>query len=350
MLSFSFDELEAYTQPLCAPGLYAVKHDNYRAVEKSYVAREECCAGRPVHLHLEATTDCNLRCALCPTGRGLVAPRGSLSFETFSAAFGSLGETLANIAICGWGEPLLNPDTTKMIGLATNSGVPVFLNTNGTLLHDLADDVIESRPTIITVALDGAVSKSTHTYNEEYSFDTVVKGVVRLRTLKDKHQSAYPMIHGKIIVTEQTVGEIEELTRWAFGIGIEHVKFKRKYATMPGQVDRGRFPSLAALQRVNAHGGVRSTEDLDFTPSGCSHPWDSLFLGADGRFGRCSWDPHQTVKLTAAAAGFDALWNGPHMCHMRRSHAGRAPVGEPCSKCNRLPGYLRKDTATGPPN
>jgi hypothetical protein len=199
------------------------------------------------------------------------------------------------------------------------------------------------------VALDGAVSRRTHVYNEEFSFRRVVQAVELLKRRKEQGSYRHPLIQAKFIVTEETVDELDALRAWAFNLGVEHVKVKRKFRMMPGRLERGKIYSLPQLETIHQHAVVRSTEELDFTPLGCSHPWDSVFLAGDGQFGLCSWDPRDVVKLGPAHADFARLWNGEALRQVRRWHTGQGAVGDPCRKCNRLPGHLWQGAAHAVP-
>jgi MoaA/NifB/PqqE/SkfB family radical SAM enzyme len=341
MLSHSREEIDACLRPLCTLAQYEAKLRNFDQAVKSFAARAECCEGLPIHLHLEPTGDCNLTCPLCPKGRGLISRTGHLDLETFERVFIPLSETLSLMIVSGFGEPLLNPATPAMIRVATRNGVGTFLNSNGTVLADKADELLDARLTVLNISLDGAVSQSTHQYPEQHQFENAVKGVETLRNKKDRGHYDFPAIHGQFILTEETVGEVGRLKEWACQLGIEQVKFKRKHQTMPGEVEREKVYSEDWLSRIVRGGAVRSAEQLDFAPTECSHPWDSVFLSCTGGIGICSFDPHQLLAF--ADAGEDVLkaWNGGRMREVRRWHAGRTQtMGEPCSRCNRLPGYL----------
>ena len=87
--------------------------------------------------------------------------------------------------------------------------------------------------------------------------------------------------------------------------------------------------------------GLLSLERLNWSPSDCTHPWDSVFLSCTGEVGICSFDPYLSVKGLDHGSDFAALWNGDAMRRVRQWHAGEnTKVQAPCSKCNRLPGYL----------
>jgi MoaA/NifB/PqqE/SkfB family radical SAM enzyme len=341
-LSATRDELEIFTKPLCSESQYERKIRNFEAVERSFIAREEYCATLPIHLHVEVTANCNFHCPICPRGRGFIERTGHLPYEAFARLLGYISEGLVSLTVSGWGEPLLNPETPKMISAATRNTVPVFMNTNGTVLdRTTIDEILDSGLRVICISLDGAVSRATHLYDEEFSFTDVVKNVEALAAAKQKGGYAYPLIHGKFIVTYDTVDEVERLTSWASALGVEHVKFKRKIRTMPGQVPRTQFTPVAELLKITERPRIRSNELLTFEAIGCCHPWDSLYLDGNGNVGLCSWDPHQLISLGAATKDFDALWNGELMKKVRRWHSGKeSTVGDPCLTCNRLPGYL----------
>jgi len=341
MLSFTRRELEAHTRPLCTPGQYRIKLQNYESIEKSFAERAEHCSGLPVILHVEPSGNCSLVCPICPRGRGLIERTGLLSLDAFQRFFDPLSETLSNMIISGFGEPLLNRDVTRMIGLTGKLGIATLMNTNGTALLERVGEILDSRLTRINVSMDGAVSRSCHRYTVKNPFSKVVQGVERLRTEKDKGNYTYPAIRGQFIVTVETVDEVESLRNWGMGIGLEEVNFKRQHEIMPGERERDEiFAGTDPMEIVRA-GKVVSEERLHWAPSDCTHPWDSLFLSCTGEVGICSFDPYLSVRGLDHGSDFAALWNGDAMKGVRRWHAGgNTIVQAPCSKCNRLPGYL----------
>jgi sulfatase maturation enzyme AslB (radical SAM superfamily) len=339
--SFTHDDLRTFTQPLCSAAQYDAKLRNLEVIEQSFNKRDESCPGLPTHLHVEASANCNLHCSICPCGRGLIQRNGLLPFDTFARVFDKLSNTLANIMVSGWGEPLLNPETTKMIRLATSNGVSVFMNSNGTLLLENVEKILDSGLTAICVALDGAMSHATHAYDAELRFERVVRGVEQLRAAKDRGGLSYPHIQGVFIVTEDTIAEIEKLASWASRLGIERVKFKRKMGTMPGQMKRDQLISAQETLNISAYPSIRSEEKLTFSVTDCSHPWSSLYLDCLGHLGICSWDPHRIIDLGEPGEDLISIWNGAQIRTVRRWHSGKdLSVGDPCLTCNRVPGYL----------
>jgi radical SAM protein with 4Fe4S-binding SPASM domain len=320
--------------------------DNLRKVRSAFENRSEHNEGMPILLHVEASAECNLPCQLCPRGTGLIKRQGLLQWDDFLRVFTVLSPSLCNVIFSGWGEPLLNEDITKMIAHVSSHKIPVALNTNGVCLVNYATALVVAGLNTINISLDGAVSQATHAYLEDQPFESVADGLRKLRKSRDDLDVRYPVIQGQFILNEESIDEIGKLREWAFQLGADHVKFKRRHEIMPGQVTRNEQRQADDLRKINIHELVNSTENLEFSAKVCAHPWESIFLAASGNLSICSWDPHQKISLGRMPKDFNEIWNGKTVQMLRRWHAQTSTaVGEPCRTCNRLPGYLRFDDA-----
>lgn len=329
-------------QPAQRESQHARAAENYDKVRRSFAARSEINEGLPIMLHVEAAGACNLTCPICPRGTGRIERSGMLAWDEFERVFARLSATLREAVFSGWGEPLLNAQTPNMIAHVIARGIPVKMNTNGVLLGEHAEKLVDAGLTTINVALDAAASKATHRYPGDQTFERAVEGVKKLRQARAARAAPHPVIHGQFLLDGEIVDEIPALTEWAFALGVDHVKFKRRHETMPGQVERGEQPSPQELQEIGKHALVRSTEDVTFSAKTCAHPWESIFLACTGDLSICSWDPHQKINLGPMPDRFEELWNGKTVRTLRRWHSGRTQaIGDPCRTCNRLPGYLR---------
>jgi radical SAM protein with 4Fe4S-binding SPASM domain len=341
MLSFSRADIEEYARPLCSQEIFERKMDNFRKIEDSYVSKDEYSRGLPIQIHLEPSGDCNLFCPICPRGRKKIRRQGLLSFEIFQEVFNAVQKTLFNIIISGFGEPLLNDQTARMIGLASKYEVSTIMNSNGTVIADYVDDILDSQLTVINIALDGATADSCHRYNPAHPFSYVVNGVERLRNKKETGNYTYPILLGQFIITDEPIEELERLKQWATDIGIERIKFKRRHKTMPSEIERNEVLPENRAERQSDQKLV-STQKLHWSPLQCSKPWDSFFLSCTGAIGLCSFDPYQVMKLGSFQDDFNGIWNGDTIRKIRRWHSlTYADIREPCSKCNRAPGYLK---------
>jgi len=75
--------------------------------------------GYPHFILIEPTNICNLRCPLCPTGRGEKGrSKGKMSLDKFKRIIDEIGDYLYDIELDNWGEPLLNKDIFELIRYA----------------------------------------------------------------------------------------------------------------------------------------------------------------------------------------------------------------------------------------
>lgn len=343
MLSFTRDDVEFFTRPLCSKEMLDKKLSNYEAVERSFGERSEICLGFPIELNLEPSGNCNLCCPGCPRGRGRIKRSGNLAYKVFESVMSQIGEMLCNVFISGFGEPLCNNDTPRMIALATQQGVSTVMNSNGVLLAKHVEALLEAQLTLINVALDGATTDSYHLYNSEAQFEAVIRGVERLRQRKDQLGLQYPIIEGQFLIREDSLSEINRLEEWAKGIGVEQVKFKRPYLSMPGEQDRLAVESVIEYLQLLGLDNVKSTEKLQWTPADCALPWENILLSCTGQIGICCYDPHLRLELKESGEPFNIvdLWNGEKIRKVRRWLSAQETESiNPCSRCNRLPGYL----------
>lgn len=95
---------------------------------------------KPKILQLEITNDCNRNCSICMR-RVSTRDVGHLSKDDFEKI---PLERFKEVAFHGWGEPFLHPDLFEFVKRAKELGVKTSLITNGTLLIDRMDELINS--------------------------------------------------------------------------------------------------------------------------------------------------------------------------------------------------------------
>ena len=120
----------------------------------------------PGRIFIEPTNRCNKNCIYCAR-HSMVRNFSSLSLNDFKRAVS--GVSSGNyITFAGNGEPLLNPQTTKMISYASQKGLLVGIICNGSrLVGKTAHALIEAQPNRVQISFD-AVDKAV--FNESYRF------------------------------------------------------------------------------------------------------------------------------------------------------------------------------------
>ena len=94
------------------------------------------CSGKapePVFMQIEPTTACNLTCKMCLRRELPYELNQHMDFKTFKKILSNFPK-LKTIKLTGFGEPMLNPDLTKMIEYTSKNRLYIDMITNGTLI------------------------------------------------------------------------------------------------------------------------------------------------------------------------------------------------------------------------
>jgi radical SAM protein with 4Fe4S-binding SPASM domain len=164
----------------------------------------------PNKLTVDIGNVCNLRCPLCPTGRGdKRASKGFMKFEEFKRVIDELGGYLTNLELYNWGEPLLNKDLIKMITYAKERSIPVTISTNLNILkEDMAEALISSPETYSKYRVGG-------------DFDRVISNTARLVEAKEKLSNHYTRLILLFHVFRHNEHEVEKVKELANRLGVE---------------------------------------------------------------------------------------------------------------------------------
>lgn len=92
-------------------------------------------------IYIEITNRCNLACSFCQqSGR----PKSHIAPATFVEMLGQLRDHTDHLSLHVLGEPLLHPDLAALLRICHAHGLRVNLTTNGTLLRQRRDVLLNS--------------------------------------------------------------------------------------------------------------------------------------------------------------------------------------------------------------
>jgi radical SAM protein with 4Fe4S-binding SPASM domain len=177
----------------------------------------------PNKLTIDIGNICNLRCPLCPTGRGdQGAARGLMGMEAFKKVIGELGGYLTKLDLHNWGEPLLNKDLIPMIQYAKDKKIPVSISTNLNLLNEkTAEALIATRIDKIFISCDGATPETYAKYRVGGDFDKVRSNIRLLLEAKKRLNNGYTRLILVFHVFRFNEHEVERIKQFAKDLGIE---------------------------------------------------------------------------------------------------------------------------------
>ncbi|MGB7789246.1 MAG: radical SAM/SPASM domain-containing protein [Methanoregula sp.] len=171
----------------------------------------------PLHLDIEPTNTCNLRCPFCATTYNKYK-QGFMKETTWKKILDECGKNnLYSLKFTYRGEPLLHPDLSKMVRYAKDVGVmDVYFNTNAVKLGEpVIRELIDAGLDRISISFEGNSKEVYEKYRVGASFDHVVKNIELLRDIKKELGAEKPLVRIQTVLVPELQGhEQEYATFW----------------------------------------------------------------------------------------------------------------------------------------
>lgn len=168
----------------------------------------------PIHIDIEVTSFCNLRCPFCATTySGSEIKNGFMEWEIVKKVLDEAGEQGAYACKFNMrGEPLLHKELGRFIKYAKKKGIiDVFFNTNGALLtEEKARMLIDSGLDRLTVSFEGFKKTMYEKHRVGANFERVVANVEKLRELRNRLNSNKPKIRIQAVLIPGLKNRIEK--------------------------------------------------------------------------------------------------------------------------------------------
>lgn len=200
----NFESLTGSNQPDNASKEYLEYREAWQQYPKKFHLREI-----PLHLDIEASSLCNLRCTFCDKLPLLQKNQlGNLSFDTFKKIMDQFspesGKRLWGLKLSYRGEPLINKDVPQMVKYAKERGVlDIYFNTNGMLLtEEMSRELILAHLDRISISIDGTNAEEYESVRIGAKLDTVLKNIQTLKRLREEYQVTYPKIRIQTVKLE----------------------------------------------------------------------------------------------------------------------------------------------------
>ena len=180
-------------------------------------------------LQIEISRACNLDCRICMR-KNLESNTGFMSFDEFKKILGSYN--FREVALHGWGEPLLNTEIFQMIEHAKRQGIKTSLTTNATLVGKNIGNI-----------LDSGLDSIAFGYYDMDILKKSIENVGELITAKKKRDSKSQLkTYMDITIYKDNTEEIFEVIREGRAIGVDAAILHRLFNVY--NVDKG-FENLS---------------------------------------------------------------------------------------------------------
>lgn len=161
----------------------------------------------PLHLDIEATNRCNLRCTFCDKLPYWTKDQmGDMDMELYRKIINEASEhKLYGVKLSYRGEPLLHKHIVEMVRYAKENGVlDVYFNTNAMLLKkSISEKFIDAGLDRISVSIEGTDPVAFENARIGAKFDVIKSNISDLLSLRKKKHVNNPKIRIQTVVLDQ---------------------------------------------------------------------------------------------------------------------------------------------------
>ncbi|PZR94674.1 MAG: radical SAM protein [Candidatus Nephthysia bennettiae] len=312
----------------------------------------------PKEVYIEPTNRCNELCLTCPRTFFQREPEADLDQERFLRLLDQF-PGVERIVLHGVGEPLLARDLPAMVAEANRRGARVLFNTNALALHRrLAEQLVDAGLDELRVSMDAA---DRETYRAIRGVDGYAKAMRRTEEfcayLRGRGAER-PRVSMFFMALRENLDQLPAVIEKAGALGVGTVVLQRLVyfdagLAVAGQSVMGghaedvfrRCEEAAERAGVELVGTGRRGPEGSLQPvaserpwSGCTRPWRSTYVTANGNVLPCCIAPFATEDYEGLILGnaferpISEIWSGPQYEAFRAAHASENPP-EPCRHC-----------------
>ncbi len=274
----------------------------------------------PIHLDIESTGVCNLRCPFCATTMKNWGPDvpGYMKMELFKQIIDEgAREGLCSIKLSFRGEPTLHPHLADMVRVAKQKGIlDVYFNTNATMLTDeLIHRLIDAGLDRISVSFEGIHKEVYEAQRVGAKYEKVVENIRRLRRIRDERGLKIPQIRIQSVM----LPELKERFK-------EYVEFWEPTADEVAYLDMRRE-------------GPEDDHRGQVADWACPFLWQRMTILWDGTVLPCLMHGVSDFSLLklgkVGEKSIKEMWQGAQAAGYRKLHqTGKAHTLEACDRCS----------------
>lgn len=289
-----------------------------------YVARRDKVLKFPLHLDIEVTEACNLKCIMCVHGITGVPVTGRIDMD--------FAKNMIDQAVAGgtksikfnWrGEPALHTGLEELVRYAKEKGIlEVQFNTNGIPFTERRIEAfIDAGLDRVIFSMDGATKKTYESIRVGSDYDKLMENIRKFYEIREAKGRTKPFIRIQMVRMKDNQDEVDEfIAMWreiADDIAVKDV------------TDRGQGNILYSGDQV-AIGRRR-----------CNQPWQRMIVARDGKVFPCCSDWDRTFEIgDANNTSLKGIWTGRQMEAIRDvNRQGRQDAVDPCRNCFVLSSY-----------
>jgi len=216
-----------FTQPV-----YAVEVLKKRAMAQAYYFLGKGKSSYPEAVTFFLTHKCNLHCKMCGQwGESGVTKKmqtseimQELDIEKLKKTIDNISQFKPNITLFG-GEPLLYSKIIELIRHIKSKGLHLLAITNGSLLNDLASDLVDSGIDEINISLDGDEKLHDEIRGMPGLFKTITSGIEKVNKIKEEKELKKPLINLQCTITKYNYKHLTKMIKVADELNASSLTF-----------------------------------------------------------------------------------------------------------------------------
>lgn len=287
---------------------YRYKFKNYPRLKK--------LESFPLHLLIEPTSICNLRCVMCFQSDPSFRTKeywGNMDFEFFKNLIDQAMENNCHaLTLASRGEPTLHKRFGDMLNYCKNKFFELKINTNAvTLSEELSYQILDAGVDIVVFSIDSHYEEEYQAIRVGAKFETVLNNIKRfaeIRESKDEYKKTSTRISGVYLGTQS---KKDFLDFW--GKIVDTVAFVNAF---PRWDTYHNYPINSARP--------------------CDILWERMYVWFDGTCNPCDFDYKSKLAVgNAKKTPLKETWLGETYNKYRNLHLrGERSSLFPCNLCN----------------
>ena len=266
----------------------------------------------PLHLDVEITSRCNLRCTFCDKLPLLSKDQqGDMSLAQYKKIIdeGRAGR-LWGLKLSYRGESLLHPDVVEMVAYAKANGVlDIYFNTNGMLLSEsLSLQLMDAGLDRISISVEGTDPVAFERERRGANFQRILQNLDRLVSLRTQKGLAHPQVRVQTVKFPDL--DLEDYRHF----WLQHAD------------------EVAAVDYKDSTNRVKGLEWRDWA---CPQLWQRMTIEWSGAIMPCNNDDYRRLCVgNAQEKSIAACWHDPVVQRARALHQrGESHRVEACNGC-----------------
>ena len=271
----------------------------------------------PIHLLIEPTSICNIRCVMCFQVDKSFAQKeymGRMPLELFSKVIDEASSNSCKaITLASRGEPTLNKELPLMLELIRKKNfLDVKLNTNATVLsEEICRAILSTGVNELVYSVDAGTKETYESIRVGGKFDRVVQNIDlfnEIRRLEFPDSRTTTRISGVKVNDSQDIKQMAEF--WAERVDEVTIK-----------------PASPRWDSYN--------NELTYRLEPCELLWERLYVWYDGKINPCDFDYKSFLSVgNIKETSIKEAWLGKGFEKLREAHSlGKREKLTPCDRC-----------------